>query len=291
MKNSVAKLGLEKKINLKSETTRNMIDSLSKLIESKNLDFNLKKINSKPIDLAIEPLYPNSLHLFRNSSMLGLVGVFIFLVITLYIAAIKGFSLSIESIKSLGFEYCGKLSFKCSGIEVEELKKDDLECLRKIIATIDERRQKIITAICAKGPNFIHYLAALLAIVGKKILVIETKSDINEKNGLFPFLENSLKKLPIQKLQAYDFLPSGDNKYFAFELLKSRDFLQILEDIKSEYDLILIYSDANINLAEARIYIEFSDKIILTFKEEIFDDIKVFVDWAKRKTKLSFITY
>ena len=194
-------------------------------------------------------------------------------------------------IKSLGYEFCGKLSYKCNGIEVEELKKDDLECLRKIIASIDERRQKIITTISVNGPNFIHYLAALLAIIGKKTLIIETKSDINEKNGLFPYLENDLKKLPIQKMQAYDFLPSGDNKYFAFELLKSRDFLQMLEDIKSDYDLILIYSKAKINSAEARIYLEFSDKIIITFKDEIFDDIKMFVDWAKRKTKLGFITY
>ena len=119
------------------------------------------------------------------------------------------------------------------------MKAKDLESLRKIIAAIDEKKHKIITSIASKGPNFVHHLAFLLTKVGKKILVIETKSDAKNKKGLFPFLEKNLSKLPIQKLQ-YDFLPSGEKKYFAFELLKSAKFLEKLQQIKSKYDLILI---------------------------------------------------
>jgi hypothetical protein len=203
---------------------------------------------------------------------------------------IDGFAISKEMLNDLNFDFFGKISFKCNGIDVEELKSDDLESLRKIIASI-ENKYKVITAICSKGPNYIHYLAALLAISSKNILVIETKSKINEKNGLFPYLEDPKENLPVQQMQAYDFIPSGKHKYFGFELLKSLDFIQMIDNIKAKYDLILIYSDAKINSAEARIYLDISDKIILTFKEEKFEDIKTFVNWTEQRSKLGFVTY
>jgi len=289
MQSLVCKKSLENKLNMKAEMTKNMIDSITKLIESKKLDLNLKAINSKPIDLATVNIF--SIHIFRNSFIIAILFVFIFFIIYLYIVILKGFPLSEGAIKSLFFDYCGKISFKCDGIEVKKLKSSDLESLRKVIVCIDKSKHKIITSIGSKGPNFIHYLAALLTIVGKKILVIETNSKIDEKDGLFPFLEKNKKKLPIQKIQAYDFLPSGKKKYFAFELLKSFKFLEKIEHIKSKYDLILLYSDAKIDSAEVKIYLEFSDKVILTFKKETLEDIQFFINWAKEKAKLCFVTY
>ena len=291
MQNIVQKLAIEKKINLKSEMTKNMVESLSKLIESKNLDSNLKKINSKVIDLASIPDSNITIHLFRNSIILAILAFFITLIVSMYIKAIKGFPISFEAIKSLNFDFFGKVSFKCNGIDVDQLKKKDLESLRKIISSIDIKKQKIITALCSLGPNYVHYLAALLALSKKKVLVIETKSEIEEKNGLFPYLEQDIKKLPIQKLQAYDYIASGNQKYFAFELLKSLDFIQMIDNIKDKYDLILIYSNAKLNSAEASVYLDFSDKIILSFKEETLDDLKPFLSWAKEKKKLCFGTY
>ncbi|NGX30572.1 MAG: hypothetical protein K940chlam4_01422, partial [Candidatus Anoxychlamydiales bacterium] len=291
MQNIVEKLAVEKKINLKSEITKNMVDSLSKLIESKNLDFNLKKINSKVIDFASVPDKNITIHLFRNSIILAIAAFFITFIISIYIKAIKGFPLSEDTINALNFGFFGKVSFKCNGIDVDQLKKKDLESLRKIISSIDQKKQKIITALCSMGPNYIHYLAALLALSKKNVLVIETKSEIEEKNGLFPYLEQNIEKLPIQKLQAYDYIASGNQKYFAFELLKSLDFIQMIDNIKNKYDLILIYSNAKLNSAEAQIYLDFSDKIILSFKEETLDYLKPFLSWAKEKNKLCFGTY
>ncbi|NGX52056.1 MAG: hypothetical protein KR126chlam5_00349 [Candidatus Anoxychlamydiales bacterium] len=291
MQNIVQKLAIEKKINLKSEMTKNMVESLSKLIESKNLDNNLKKNNSKVIDLASIPDKNITIHLFRNSIILAILAFFITFIVSIYIRAIKGFPISFEVIKSLNFDFFGKISFKCNGIDVDQLKRKDLESLRQIISSIDVKKQKIIAALCSKGPNYVHYLAALLALSKKNILVIETKSEIEEKNGLFPYLEQDIKKLPIQKLQAYDYIASGNQKYFAFELLKSLDFIQMIDNIKDKYDLILIYSNAKLNSAEAKIYLDFSDKIILSVKEETLDDLKPFLSWAKEKKKLCFGTY
>ncbi|NGX44125.1 MAG: hypothetical protein K1060chlam3_00288 [Candidatus Anoxychlamydiales bacterium] len=291
MQNIVQKLAIEKKINLKSEMTKNMVESLSKLIESKNLDNNLKKNYSKVIDLAPIPDKNITIHLFRNSIILAILAFFITFIVSIYIRAIKGFPISFEVIKSLNFDFFGKISFKCNGIDVDQLKRKDLESLRQIISSIDVKKQKIIAALCSKGPNYVHYLAALLALSKKKILVIETKSEIEEKNGLFPYLEQDIKKLPIQKLQAYDYIASGNQKYFAFELLKSLDFIQMIDNIKDKYDLILIYSNAKLNSAEAKIYLDFSDKIILSVKEETLDDLKPFLSWAKEKKKLCFGTY
>ncbi len=287
----VEKLAIEKRLNLKSEMTKNMIDSLSKLIESKNLDFNLKKFNAKIISLASTADTKVFVHLFRNSIILAFFCFFVVFILSLYIKAIKGFSISEDIIKALNFDFFGKISFKCNGADVNQLQAKDLEALRKIISSIDEKKQKIITAICFKGPNYLHYLASLLAISKKNILVIETKSEIEEKNGLFPYLERSIKKLPIQKMQAYDYIASGNQKYFGFELLKSLDFIQMIDNIKTKYDLIFIYSNAKLNSAEARIYLDFSDKIIVSIKEESLDDLKPFLSWANEKIKLCFVTY
>ncbi len=289
LQNLINKITQESKLNLKSEMTKNMIESITKLIESKKLDLNLKKINSQAVDSATVSIY--SIHLFRNSFIVAFLFVFIFFIIFIYTAVLKGFFISSEMLRSLSFDYCGSISNKCDGIEVKKIKSNDLESLRKIIVSIDDSKHKIITSICSKGPNYIHYLGALLAIVGKKVLIIETKSEIERKNGLFSFLENGEKKIPIQKMQAYDFLPSGEKKYFAFELLKSLRFLEKLQQLKSKYDLILIYSDAKIDSAQARIFLDFSDKVILSFKKETLEDIKLFINWAKEKTKLCFVTY
>jgi len=255
------------------------------------LDNNLKIINSKIVDFASIPEKNISLHLFRNSIILAIIAFFITFIVSIYVKAIKGFSISLEALKSLNFDFFGKVSFRCNGIDVDQLKKKDLESLRKIISSIDIKRQKIVTALCSLGPNYLHYLAALFALSKKKVLVIETKSEIEEKNGLFPYLEQDIKKLPIQKLHAYDYIASGNRKYFAFELLKSLDFIQMIDNIKDKYDLILIYSNAKLNSAEAKIYLDFSDKIILSFKEETLDDLKPFLSWAKEKKKLCFGTY
>jgi hypothetical protein len=289
LQNLVTKMTKENKLNMKAEMLKNMIDSITKLIESKKLDLNLKKINSRVIDEAASFIF--SIHFIRNSLIIALLTVFVFFIIFLYTFVLRGFALSEEAIKSLAFDYCGAISNKCNGIEVKKMEPNDLESLRKIITTIDDAKHKIITSICSKGPNYIHYLSALLALVGKKILVIETKSEINQKEGLFSFLEDDSNKLSIQKMQAYDFLPSGEKKYFAFELLKSQKFLEKLQQIKSKYDLIMIYSDAKVDSAEARIYLDISDKVILTFKEDTLEDIKLFINWAKEKTKLCFVTY
>lgn len=288
LQNLISKITQENKLNMKSQMTQNMIESLTKLIESKKIDLNLKKINSRPVDLATANII--SIHLLRNSFIVAFLGVFIFLIIYIYIAILRGFPISKEVLEALSLDYCGIISSKCHGIEVKNLKPDDLEALRKIISGLNEQN-KIITSIASNGPNFVHYLAALLSVMGKNVLVIETKSEIDEKNGLFSFLDNDDKKFPIQKIQAYDFLPSGEKKYFAFELLKSFKFFEKLEQIKSKYDLILIYSDAKINSAEARVYLEFSDKVILTFKKETLEDIKLFINWDKEKKKLCFVTY
>lgn len=288
LQNLVSKMTDENKFIMKSEMIKNMIESLTKLIESKKLDLNLKKINSRPVDQATTNIYP--IHIFRNSFIVAFLSIFVFFMIYLYLTILIGFPVSIELIKSLSFDYCGKISCKCDGIEVKNLKETDLESLRSIISTIDGK-QKIITSICSKGPNYIHYLAALLSVIGKNVLVIETKSEVEDKNGLFPSLEKDIKKLPIQKIQAYDFLPAGEKKYFAFELLKSYRFTEKLEQIKSKYDLILIYSDAKIDSAEARIYLDFSDKVVLTFNKETLEDVKLFVNWAVEKKKLCFVTY
>lgn len=284
----VNKVFQENKLNMQSERIKSMIDSICKLIESKKLDLNLKKINSRPIDLAFGAIVMAPI--FRNALIVAFLSVFIYLLICLYMAILKGMPISAEAVRSLSFDYCGEISKKCAGFDVKDLKSQDLESLRKIISAIDEFKHKIITCICFNGPNYIHYLAALLSIIGKKILVIETKSDTKEKEGLFSFLRDGIK-LPIQKIQAYDFVPSGEKDYFSFELLRSFKFIEKLQQIKSKYDLILTYSDAKIDSAEARIYLDFSDKVVLSVKNETLEDIKPFIDWAKEKNKLSFVTY
>jgi len=286
----VSRLDFENQIKMKIEMNKNKIESIEKLLESKKLDANLKQINSKPIDYAAVNFFYDSLCYFK-SFIIAIGSLFLFFFFSIYFFAIKGFPLSKDSITTLGYDHLGAISFKSQGLQINDLDVVDLESLRKIISSIGESDQKIITAICSDGPNYIHYLSTLLAMMGKKIIVIETKSDPSEEPGLFSYLSNDVKKIPIQKLQAYDYLPSGGNNYFSFELLKSSSFSKILQQLKEKYDLIMIYSSSKINSAEARVYLDFSDKIILTIKNETYDDIKNFINKTEEKNKFCFITY
>jgi len=290
----VSKVDLEKKIRMKIDTIKNNIDVLEKLLESKKLSYHLKVVNSKPIDFALAAITYNDFPLFRYSFLFAIFAIFLFFIIYFYASALKGFALSKEVIKDLSFDYFGLFSFEGDGDikEADKLLSNDLECLRKIITSIDEVSHRVVTLIGSKGLNYVHHLASLYAIAEKKVLVIETKSKTDANGGLFSFLENHhYKKIPITKMEKYDLLPAGEEKYFSFELLKTSKFLQILQEIKIKYDLILIYADAKPNSAQAKIFTEFSDKIILTFKDDKKEDIKDFVNWAQDKKQLGFVSY
>jgi uncharacterized protein involved in exopolysaccharide biosynthesis len=285
----LSKLGFEKELKLKIEMTKNRYENIESLLESKKLEKSLKFNSSKPIDYATSNIFSNSRVLFK-SLLVSLALTFIFFIFSIYFSFLNGFSVSRDLIKDLSFEFFGKLTSKCTGLEVKDIYPNDLETLRNIIASIDSN-EKIITAICNRGPNFIHYLAALLTLVQKNVLVIETRSEIDDKDGLYTFLEDINSKIPIKKMQAYDYICSGEKKYFSFELMKSLNFSKFISEIKDKYDLIMIYSDAMLSSAEARIFIEFSDKIILAIKDEKIDEIQKFINWAEEKNKLGFITY
>ena len=244
----------------------------------------MQDISAKIIDKASISKKPESHHIRLYSIIAFVLALVIAFLIYLYLSIIKGFNLSVDTLKDFNFDYAGKISFSCNSLEIEEINKSDLETLRKMIVSIKEH--KVVTSISSKGPNYIHYLAALLAIIGKKVIVIETASKSDEKNGLFSYLERKTKNLPIETLQAYDFIPAGTKKYFSFELLNSEDFSYMIEDLKNQYDAILIYSDASVNSAESRIYLKLSDKIILTIKDEKLDDLKLFMEKHN-----SFVTY
>ncbi|MBN2479960.1 MAG: hypothetical protein JXA94_07010 [Parachlamydiales bacterium] len=287
---SISKINIEKKINYKSDLTKSIIDSLTKLIESKTLDFDLKKIQSKPIDLASTPLFPISKHLILYSLISFIAVGFFSFMIALYIAIIKGFPISTQQLFDLGYNHSGNVSFKCNGYEIDQINPKDLETLRNIISNVSSD-ESIITLYASKGPNYIHYLSALLAIIGKKILVIETRNSQDKENGLYTYLERKTKNAPIQKLQAYDYLPSGEEKYFSFELLNSSDFYSLIKNMKTKYDHILLYTNSAYNSAESKIFLKISDKIILTIKDEILDNLKIYADFKNDKSKINFVSF
>ena len=286
LKELISKIAVEKKMLHNKQSLQNTLDTVSALISSKTWDFDLKIPASKPIDLATIPLTAKNTRTALFSAISFIVAFILSFVFLIYLAILRGFPIAKEALKDLKKEFLGKISFYCSGFEIEEIKKTDLETLRNIISNIQEE-QKIITSIAQDGPNYTHYLAALLAIVGKKVLVIETNTKNKEDKGLFSYLERKTKEIPIQTLEAYDFLPSGEEKYFSFELLSSKEFTNLLASVRKKYDHILIYANYNYDSSFSKLFLNSSDKIILTIKDEIKDNLREYLS----NENVSYISY
>lgn len=163
---------VEHQINMNAR----MVEELTKLVESKNISYNLEIIQSAPLDLAIAPVKPARPHLFLFTSLGAILGFCLSCGVLLVKTMINGFPASQENLELAGVKIVGCLS-KPRETEINVLtwlnRNEITQC-----AIIGESIQ-----------HFTRQVASRLSSQGKKILVIEMGTvEVFEQNEEFDSL-------------------------------------------------------------------------------------------------------
>jgi len=272
----------EKLLDMRSGAALKMIQSLTNLIESKTIEHHLKQIASKPIELAELPKGPNSkkgFFIFVVTFLTGLILAFLYFFIR---ALSKGFMATLDNLNAIKEVTLGEISYACDGPNVEYIQDNDLEVLRNIIQFSEpllEKSGKVLSLIGSNGPNYAHCLSDLVGKIGKKVLLLELNFQSIHSNkgiGMAQYLDKNLKEIPIQSFHNYDFLPSGVTSRYGTEILRSLSFHQFIKELKEKYDIVIAYGKASPTSAEATAYLQFSDKLVVSFIDETVQKLSAF---------------
>lgn len=288
MRDFPEKWHLESQLNLKKEMMMKIIEGMTKLTESKVVHHHLFQVESKPLDLATPPLLPKFPGLFFLSLLSGLFASGIYFCIQFLKQMIRGFPICKEWLHDQQLHFSGKMRPFFS-LFINEMKKSDLETVRNCAGFISLNKKRVVPVMGTL--HFTKVLAELLSMQRLKTLVVESTFQASkEPTGLLQYLMTENGALsPIQK-NGYDYLPSGGYSSFGVELLNSPLFSSMIDQLKKEYDCILIASSAKSNSLEVECLMSHADGVIVLLNQETPHEVKQFIEWEKKR-KESALTF
>ncbi|MBS0620709.1 MAG: hypothetical protein JSS61_04550 [Verrucomicrobia bacterium] len=243
---------------LKKELGIRMVEGLSQLAESKNISQHLYQASSKPLDWAVPPLKPSGIHPLIGGLLAALFGALITYFYAFCRYLIRGFPLTLQQLKILGYRTCGTLSAS-SGTRLAELGTKDISSLREAANFLAPHRKVdralVVGLVTGFYPDYSRSFAELLNMRGWKVLLIDYVFDgvVSSGVGLWQILQGETTELPIRKEGSVEFLPSGGTTCYAQEWAAHPLFLNMLERMKSHYDCILLRSRDPLPLADIQL--------------------------------------
>lgn len=267
----------EKKLEFNTQVYTRIIESISKLIESKNIAVNLDFLESHPIDLAIPSINPNKPNILKKSILASCLAATVYLFAVFLITLFKGLRCSQPNLVAMGHQVFGTVSHTISK-ELLQLADDDLNAIRTAAHCLVENRYKK-TLIQSKIIHpCAHLMAQALKIYGiEKILILR----IAPMNYMHPQLSEypPLKHIIITQMH-YDEL-TIEPFLFRQEHLCSAPFEQLLETFTQKYDYIFIETTSkNMDLGMQSL-IKQSDALIYLATDERYQNLKPYVHNAK----------
>ncbi len=249
----------EQLLNQNLAMQQRFLENLAGMVETKNITKNLEMIQSAALDQAVPTVNPKPPRLVFYTllgSLLGFMGSSCFLFTR---TMIRGVPASKENLLLSGFHVSGTIS-PFQGDETAAtppLLDGDLDSLRRLVAHFESTCKeslgaKKILAILGNGPDFTNTLAMLLAKKGQRILKLSLSlNGRDEAPGLLQYLEGSSPQPQIQHLDDFDWIPSGGSSRYSEELLLSKRFKQLLQQLNSQYDWVLAECSSEPSSAEA----------------------------------------
>lgn len=146
---------------------------------------------------------------------------------------------------------------------------------------------QIVSVLMNKGgsgkTSLITNIAALAAKDGKRVLLIDTDAQANAgiafginyaKASLYELIlkKKELNEVIIEVLPGLDLIPANErlsNLVFKLDPSEFLTLLDFVQDLKSEYDLILIDTPPSLELIAGNV-LRNSDKIIIPFTPEVY---------------------
>lgn len=244
----------EQKIDLNTKMQTDVFESITKMIESKNISFNLDYNSSYPLSLALPPTLPNHPRI-RFFTLIGaFIGAFGAFGSLLLLQAAKGPSASLKNLRGMGYHVSGLFSAK----NRESLKDAAYFLSQDQILLISSQYSTSLSSL----------LASRLAKRKERVCVIQLAKSAS-KSGLVDYLLGKRDDLPWQK----NVLPWGKGEEFKEELLGTQRFQDLLDSLKQEYDYILLDSVAHPSSVETKQLLSYADATLYCITKERLADL------------------
>lgn len=272
----------ERKLQFSADLNQGMLESLVRLVESKNIENDISILKAKPINYASCSIKAKKPLLFIFGGIGGFLGAMIVFALVFMHAIYHGFPLSLKNLSLKGEMVLGKLQGK-----------GKIETLRHLTHFIHQKKAKIVSLVMGKEKGFHNLLATLLFQEGKQVLVIDLdpSKKIKQKNlpGLIHYLENEAKEPNIRKKEYGDYIPLGGWGEFVPELLKNERFNTLIDKLRKNYDLILIALPMSAKKAVPKTLFSASDQMVIRLEGESYEDLAPYLNWESKEKSLAFL--
>lgn len=245
---------IENKLQLQSDMNVSIMEGMTQLVESKNVEHHLVQVESKTMDEAYIPLKPESTSVVLAVFLGGFLTLAFFIGISLFIKVYRGFPLSLEGMEYRGFKGAGVFSKDL--VSLDTLSFKDLEVLRKQVNFIAPQANKCIGVILNQQLDYTHLLIELLQLTGLKVVVA-----------------------------AYE------SSRYSVESLSKVEFQTFLAELQKDYDKVFLVAKCRPNTSEAYKLRGLCHSLLITLDEESIEDLYPYIEWEGEDQIAMYVSF
>lgn len=275
----------ENKLKFKNELTKEIMQGLTHVSESKQLASHLYEADARPLDRATPPPLANYPFLLIFSFIAYLISSLLAYLYYYLKALLKGFPVSSETLQSLGEPFSGTLSLKAN-LPFEKIKQEDHETLRLLASFLEKKEHLVACLFIGSCSDYSSNLAQILSFRGKKTLIIdcslETIPSYEEIPGLYHYLSSQIENPPIRTTSYFDHIPSSFTNSVKEPFTQER-FSSLIHTLKTKYDLILLKNTSPLKSSHSLDLLSVTDSAIVSFERESLDELKKYSNWIRQK--------
>lgn len=269
----------ERQLQFSADLNQGMLESLVKLVESKNIENDVSILKAKPINPASTPIKAKSPLLCIFGGIGGLIGGMIVFAFLFFHALHHGFPMSLKNLRQKGKKVLGTLK-----------RKEALETLRHLSLLLEDEQAKVISLIMGTGQEFVTPLADLIASEKKQVLVIDFSPTKKIKpNGLAAYLEGKMDDPNIQSQSYGGRLSFAGSEEKIPELVKQKRFQDLIEKLKKSYDYLLLAFPVSSKKVLPKVVLPTCDHTVIRLDGDSMDDLSPYFEWERKGKSLAFL--
>lgn len=287
----------ERLIQQKISNSHGMIAEVTRLVETKNINNNLEKIQAAPLDLPRAPILPKSPRLLLFTLLGGIIGVLMSFSWFVAGAIIYGVKASEENLRLAGQHISGKLSREYHSSQ-KTLLDSDLNTLRNLISFVTQPTppyplQNTLLLLENQTVQYAYPLAELMHRRGLKILILDLCFDTTKNNmqpGLLQYLQEKIAAINIIHAKEYDLISAGGICRYANELLSSTKFKELVLEQADHYDWIVAHSNVPLKSAETNSLLNIFPNAAISIANETLPELHTCIEKGRQpEHKYTFI--
>ncbi len=256
---------VDKKLKFHLELGMYMVQEIANLVESHNIAHNLESIDSKVLDSAELPVFPNKPMILPYMIIGGILGMFFSLFYYGIKGYVRGFPISEANLAVAGLPFAGYVD-----------EKSRISSIGKLVTKLSSLSGNIVTCFLGESPSYLDSLLTILNARGYRFLVIDTsryiQSDEESEEGLYSYLAGAVHECRFFSHGMGDVIPSGKNLPGQHEYLASKKFGKFLEEKSREYDMVIITSSGSFFTPVASHLVQLSNAAVFSVKDETIED-------------------